>query len=184
MARSLPGSAELPRAARSALRRHRSRAGALPGGHFDHAGVRVVDVLEAPLPQERLGVGGPGWPKAAESAAWHQGAAAASLRDPSGEGCPVLLGPMGSPEQVGGPLERQVGPPELLCVRAAPGVPGEPGANQGSHRGAPGEPGASQGSQGSQGRARALLSMPTHRNSFFLGGSSDPARPRCFFLFL
>ena len=146
--------------------------------------VRAVDVLEAPLPQERLGVGGPGWPKAAESAAWHQGAAAASLRDPSGEGCPVLLGPMGSPEQVGGPLERQVGPPELLCVRAAPGVPGEPGANQGSHRGAPGEPGASQGSQGSQGRARALLSMPTHRNSFFLGGSSDPARPRCFFLFL
>ena len=28
--------------------------------------VRAVDVLEAPLPQERLGVGGPGsWPKAA-----------------------------------------------------------------------------------------------------------------------
>eukprot|EP00964_Phaeocystis_antarctica_P042492 scaffold24360_cov67-Phaeocystis_antarctica.AAC.3 len=33
----LPGSAELPRAARRALRRHRSRAGALPGLHFDHA---------------------------------------------------------------------------------------------------------------------------------------------------
>eukprot|EP00964_Phaeocystis_antarctica_P059710 scaffold35485_cov76-Phaeocystis_antarctica.AAC.8 len=31
------GSAEPARAARRALRRHRSRAGALPGGHFDHA---------------------------------------------------------------------------------------------------------------------------------------------------
>eukprot|EP00964_Phaeocystis_antarctica_P132361 scaffold96431_cov44-Phaeocystis_antarctica.AAC.2 len=32
-----PGSAEPPRAARRALRRHRSRAGALPRGHFDPA---------------------------------------------------------------------------------------------------------------------------------------------------
>eukprot|EP00964_Phaeocystis_antarctica_P116403 scaffold80350_cov42-Phaeocystis_antarctica.AAC.2 len=32
-----PGSAELPRAARRALRRHRSPAGALPRGRFDHA---------------------------------------------------------------------------------------------------------------------------------------------------
>ena len=31
-----PGSAELPRAARSALKRRWSRAGALPVGHFDH----------------------------------------------------------------------------------------------------------------------------------------------------
>eukprot|EP00964_Phaeocystis_antarctica_P040166 scaffold22962_cov64-Phaeocystis_antarctica.AAC.5 len=33
----LPGSAELPRAAGCALKRHRSRAGALPRGHLDHA---------------------------------------------------------------------------------------------------------------------------------------------------
>eukprot|EP00964_Phaeocystis_antarctica_P124801 scaffold88437_cov84-Phaeocystis_antarctica.AAC.5 len=34
VARPLPGSAELPRAARRALRRHRSRAGALPRLQF------------------------------------------------------------------------------------------------------------------------------------------------------
>eukprot|EP00964_Phaeocystis_antarctica_P030150 scaffold16998_cov59-Phaeocystis_antarctica.AAC.3 len=38
--RLLPGSPELPRAARRALRRHRSRAGALPRGHFDYAAVQ------------------------------------------------------------------------------------------------------------------------------------------------
>ena len=38
--RPLPGSAELPRAARRALRRHRSRAGALSKGHFAHAAAR------------------------------------------------------------------------------------------------------------------------------------------------
>ena len=32
--------AELPRAARCTLRRHRSRAGVLPRGHFDHAAVQ------------------------------------------------------------------------------------------------------------------------------------------------
>eukprot|EP00964_Phaeocystis_antarctica_P022553 scaffold12532_cov48-Phaeocystis_antarctica.AAC.1 len=35
--RPLPGSAELPRAARCALRRRRGRAGAMSRGHFDHA---------------------------------------------------------------------------------------------------------------------------------------------------
>ena len=35
-----PGSTELPRAARRALMRHRSRAGALPRLHIDHAGTR------------------------------------------------------------------------------------------------------------------------------------------------
>ena len=39
--RPLPGSAELPRAARRVLRRHRSRAGALPRVHSDHASVRA-----------------------------------------------------------------------------------------------------------------------------------------------
>eukprot|EP00964_Phaeocystis_antarctica_P155565 scaffold124794_cov63-Phaeocystis_antarctica.AAC.2 len=33
----VPSCPELPRAARRALRRHRSRAGALPRRHFDHA---------------------------------------------------------------------------------------------------------------------------------------------------
>eukprot|EP00964_Phaeocystis_antarctica_P156097 scaffold125623_cov63-Phaeocystis_antarctica.AAC.1 len=37
MARPLPGSGELPRATGRALRRRRSRAGALPTGHVDHA---------------------------------------------------------------------------------------------------------------------------------------------------
>ena len=37
MGRPRPGSAELPRAARRALGRRRSRAGALPRGHVDHA---------------------------------------------------------------------------------------------------------------------------------------------------
>eukprot|EP00964_Phaeocystis_antarctica_P047692 scaffold27609_cov39-Phaeocystis_antarctica.AAC.2 len=37
MAGSCPWSAEMPRAARRALRRRRSRAGALARGHFDHA---------------------------------------------------------------------------------------------------------------------------------------------------
>ena len=49
--RPLPGSAELPRAARRALGRHRSRAGALPSGHFDHAGtplLRLVPPLRVP----------------------------------------------------------------------------------------------------------------------------------------
>eukprot|EP00964_Phaeocystis_antarctica_P087907 scaffold55895_cov39-Phaeocystis_antarctica.AAC.1 len=45
--RPLPASLEPPRAARRALRRRRSRAGALPRGHFElaavQAGVRVVD---------------------------------------------------------------------------------------------------------------------------------------------
>eukprot|EP00964_Phaeocystis_antarctica_P021182 scaffold11735_cov56-Phaeocystis_antarctica.AAC.2 len=36
----LPGSAKLPRAARCALTRHRSPAGALPRRHFDHAAVQ------------------------------------------------------------------------------------------------------------------------------------------------
>ena len=40
MAELRPGSAALPRVARRALRRRRSRAGALPRGHFDHAGVQ------------------------------------------------------------------------------------------------------------------------------------------------
>eukprot|EP00964_Phaeocystis_antarctica_P126013 scaffold89726_cov66-Phaeocystis_antarctica.AAC.5 len=35
------GSGWLPRAARRALRRHRSRAGALPRGRVDHAGTRL-----------------------------------------------------------------------------------------------------------------------------------------------
>eukprot|EP00964_Phaeocystis_antarctica_P098422 scaffold64450_cov66-Phaeocystis_antarctica.AAC.1 len=38
--RPLSGSAELPRAARCALRRCRSRAGVLPRGHFSHAARR------------------------------------------------------------------------------------------------------------------------------------------------
>ena len=47
--RPLPGSTELPRAARRALRRHRSRAGAPPRGRFDPAG--VLDTLDIdPLP--------------------------------------------------------------------------------------------------------------------------------------
>eukprot|EP00964_Phaeocystis_antarctica_P148511 scaffold115390_cov56-Phaeocystis_antarctica.AAC.2 len=40
VARSLPGSTELPGAARHALRRRRVRAGALPSRHFDHAAVQ------------------------------------------------------------------------------------------------------------------------------------------------
>jgi len=49
--RPFPGSAELPKAARRALGRHRSRAGALPSGHFDHAGtplLRLVPPLRVP----------------------------------------------------------------------------------------------------------------------------------------
>eukprot|EP00964_Phaeocystis_antarctica_P098444 scaffold64469_cov44-Phaeocystis_antarctica.AAC.4 len=42
--RPLPGSAELPRAAGCALRRHRSRAEALPRVHFDHATVPSTGV--------------------------------------------------------------------------------------------------------------------------------------------
>eukprot|EP00964_Phaeocystis_antarctica_P052526 scaffold30768_cov68-Phaeocystis_antarctica.AAC.4 len=44
--RPLPGSAELSRAARRDLRRHMSRAGALPTEHFDHAAVpsRTLEV--------------------------------------------------------------------------------------------------------------------------------------------
>ena len=38
---SLPGRAELPAAIRRALRRQRSRAGALPRGHFDQADAPV-----------------------------------------------------------------------------------------------------------------------------------------------
>ena len=56
--------------------------------------VRAVDVLEAPLPQERLGVGGPGsWPKAAGLATLGQALGhrrGISARSNSGEGCPVL----------------------------------------------------------------------------------------------
>ena len=56
--------------------------------------VRAVDVLEAPLPQERLGVGGPGsWPKAAGLATLGQALGhrrGISARSHSGEGCPVL----------------------------------------------------------------------------------------------
>ena len=56
--RPLPGSAELPRAARRALRRHRRRAGALPKGHFDHAGERVVlGVVGVLVRHAWLGVG-------------------------------------------------------------------------------------------------------------------------------
>ena len=47
LAGSRPGSAELPRAARRALRRHRSRAGARPRGHFDHAGALGLVALSA-----------------------------------------------------------------------------------------------------------------------------------------
>jgi hypothetical protein len=42
-ASSSPGSAELPRTAKHALRRHRGRAGALPRGHFDHGGLPTPD---------------------------------------------------------------------------------------------------------------------------------------------
>eukprot|EP00964_Phaeocystis_antarctica_P081683 scaffold51110_cov54-Phaeocystis_antarctica.AAC.1 len=40
--RPVSGSAALPRAAGRALRRHRSRAGALPRGRFDHAALLLV----------------------------------------------------------------------------------------------------------------------------------------------
>jgi hypothetical protein len=46
VARPRPGSAALPRAVRCALRRHRSRAGAPPRGHFDHAVGQVSAFLK------------------------------------------------------------------------------------------------------------------------------------------
>ena len=55
--RSLPGSAELPRAARRALRRRESRAGALPRLHFDRAVLLVLDEVthaRKALPEELL----------------------------------------------------------------------------------------------------------------------------------
>ena len=45
---ALPGSAELPRTTRRALRRRRSRAGALPRLHFDHAAVREEQRTQHP----------------------------------------------------------------------------------------------------------------------------------------
>eukprot|EP00964_Phaeocystis_antarctica_P108048 scaffold72694_cov75-Phaeocystis_antarctica.AAC.5 len=42
VARPPPGSAELPKAVRRALRRRRGRAGALPRLHFDHAGTLTM----------------------------------------------------------------------------------------------------------------------------------------------
>ena len=42
------GSAELPGAARRALRRHRTRAGALPEGQFDHAAVLSLLLPSSP----------------------------------------------------------------------------------------------------------------------------------------
>ena len=46
--RPFPGSAELPGAARRALRRHRTRAGALPEGQFDHAAVLSLLLPSSP----------------------------------------------------------------------------------------------------------------------------------------
>ena len=46
VARPRPGSAALPRAVRCALRRHRSRAGAPPRGHFDHAAGQLSAFLK------------------------------------------------------------------------------------------------------------------------------------------
>ena len=57
--RPLLGSAELPRAARRALRRHRSRIGALPRGHLDHAAARSAGwlaVLRGHLVRDRVRV--------------------------------------------------------------------------------------------------------------------------------
>ena len=51
--RPLTGSTELPRATRRALGRHRSRAGAPPRGHFDHAPVPPLVMLSASAPASR-----------------------------------------------------------------------------------------------------------------------------------
>ena len=53
MAEPRPGSAERIRTAWRALRRRRSRAGALPRGHFDHAPVPPLVMLSASAPASR-----------------------------------------------------------------------------------------------------------------------------------
>ena len=67
--------------------------------------VRVVDVLDAPLPQECLGVGGPGLPRHRDWLDFGQTPPRHLVRDQiKWRGLPCPLKSEGSPEQLGGPL--------------------------------------------------------------------------------
>ena len=104
-----PGSAELPRAARRALKRRRSRAGALPRLHFDHAAPRSARRARRRSAQSPPG-GGAAWSwrrvssdtRPAGSSSWRRAAAARPARAhgrrratrctprPSGRQCPSI----------------------------------------------------------------------------------------------
>ena len=94
--------------------------------------VRVVDVLDAPLPQECLGVGGPGLPRHRDWLDFGQAPPrhlfAIKL---SGEGCPVLSSPKAALSNWAGlwePLKPE-GSPE--GASGCPGLSGAPAAGRG-----------------------------------------------------
>ena len=79
MAGPQPGSAELPITARCALGRHRSRAGALPRGYFDHAAVRMAAPEVGAVGSESRVAAGAAPAAKGLGGAWGGGAVAAAV---------------------------------------------------------------------------------------------------------
>ena len=142
--------------------------------------VRVVDVLDAPLPQECLGVGGPGLPRHRDWLDFGQAPPRHLVRDQiKWRGLPCPLKSEGSPEQLGGPLGASLKPegsPESKWVSGPLWSAG------GWPRGSDCAPVVRQLGQSQGAQAQKTVDQLEGRNSFFfLGGASESDRPRCFF---